>query len=194
MIYSWIAFGVIIFVGNYLMIGSLLIEMSSVTGFLLAGGANAAIGTTRSRIGEIVATACQSIMGVMLVAFVLSWVQSLAEGNVYENPLPWIVGLIATFFPVIQQILNWDREQEFDPWAHRIKLPIALASANSSLITVLMAILMMLIPSFLSLVFWPVLFSAAVVFVATIISIAVTRMRPKWSLVDWRRSPNDNRS
>src|SRR4051794_32199026 len=107
MIWDCFIFVGVVIVGNFLMIGSQFIEISSATGLYVSGIFSETDGHARHpKAGILIATAFETIIGTALSALILTWLNQFVERISFDNPFAWFIWLLGGLAAILPSTQN----------------------------------------------------------------------------------------
>jgi len=172
MFWHWVQLLVIVVVGNFLCLGSMLIGFANTPAVLISGADTKFRGTARYTLGAIVAFILQSIAAITLSALIINYTRYITSDS-GKNVLIWVVGTVGAFYPMWQTWSLARRERLTEPESYIVKEATHKAVPYSLLVTIAFTLLFVFRPAFLDALYYPLLAIAAFVGVGSILSMVL---------------------
>jgi hypothetical protein len=169
MFWHWVLLLVIVVIGNFLGLGSMLIGFANTPAVLISGADIKFRGTARYTAGTIAGLFLQSAAAITLSALIVSYTRYItSDGG--KHTFIWIVGTVAAVYPMWQTWSLARRERLTEPESYVVKEATHKAVPYSLLITITATVLFVSRPVVLDALFRPLLVIAALVGGASFIS------------------------
>lgn len=176
MFWHWVLLLVIVVIGNFLCLGSMLIGFANTPAVLISGADIKFRGTARYTAGTIAALFLQAAAAITLSALIVSYTRYIASGD-GRHAFIWIVGTVAAVYPMWQTWSLARRERLTEPESYVVKEATHKAIPYSLLITVIAVLLFVYRPIVLDALFRPLLVMATLVGALSFISAVLLARR-----------------
>jgi tetratricopeptide (TPR) repeat protein len=172
MFWHWVLLLIIVVVGNFLCLGSMLIGFANSPAVLISGADIKFRGTARYTLGAIVAFLFQSIAAITLSALIINYTRYITSDS-GKNVFIWIVGTVGAIYPMWQTWSLARRERLTEPESYIVKEATHKAVPYSLLIAVVFTLLFVFKPIVLDALFYWLLVVATLVSIGSVISMVL---------------------
>jgi hypothetical protein len=176
MFWHWVLLLVIVVVGFFLCLGSMLIGFANTPAVLISGADTKFRGTVRYTLGAMAAFILQSIAAITLSALIINYTRYITS-DVGKNVFIWIVGTVGAIYPMWQTWSLARRERLTEPESYIVKEATHKAVPYSLLVTIVSTLLFVFKPTFLDALFYQLLAIAIVVGIGSVISMVLLARR-----------------